>query len=189
MTQARDQAILAALPAFGQLGWTEAALRQGAGANADLLFPGGPADMVEAYIALADRRMVAQAAPDLPALGLAKRVRHLIATRLSQSAPEKPAIRRAMAVLARPGNTATALRCTANTVDTIWHAAGDTSADFSWYTKRAILAGVYTSTLVFWLGPAASEDATLDFLDRRLAGVAKLGRLRKRLTPARPLAT
>ena len=36
--------------------------------------------------------------------------------------------------------------CTARTVDAIWHAAGDRSADFSWYTKRAILAAVYAAT-------------------------------------------
>ena len=40
--------------------------------------------------------------------------------------------------------------CTARTVDAIWHAAGDRSADFSWYTKRAILAAVYTATVLYW---------------------------------------
>ncbi len=39
----------------------------------------------------------------------------------------------------------------ARTVDAIWHAAGDRSADWSWYSKRAILAGVYGATLLFWL--------------------------------------
>ena len=74
-----------------------------------------------------------------------------------------------------------ALRCAARTVDAIWHAAGDSSADFSWYTKRAILAGVYGATLLFWLGRHDEDDAAaLAFLDRRLAGVAAIGRARRR---------
>ncbi len=76
---------------------------------------------------------------------------------------------------------AAAARCTTRTADAIWHAAGDRSADFSWYTKRAILTGIYTSTLLFWLHDGSEADAaTLAFLDRRLAGVGELGRLRRR---------
>lgn len=38
-------------------------------------------------------------------------------------------------------------------VDDIWYWAGDRSTDFNWYTKRALLAGIYTSTgLLIW-GP------------------------------------
>jgi ubiquinone biosynthesis protein COQ9 len=68
----------------------------------------------------------------------------------------------------------------AATVDAIWHAAGDMSADFSWYTKRGILAGVYSSTLLYWLGDTSDEDeATLAFLDRRLETVGQIGKARK----------
>ncbi len=70
-------------------------------------------------------------------------------------------------------------------MDAIWHAAGDRAADFSWYTKRATLAGVYTATLLFWLRDTSEEDAdTLAFLDRRLAGVGKIGAVRRRLERA-----
>jgi ubiquinone biosynthesis protein COQ9 len=70
-------------------------------------------------------------------------------------------------------------------VDAIWHAAGDRSADFSWYTKRAILAAVYSATVLYWLRDASEEDeATLAFLDRRLAGVGRIGRLRGRAEAA-----
>lgn len=170
----------AALDAFLAVpfdGWTIPALRQAAGPDADLLFPGGAIDMVEAYCDLADRRMVSPSA----SLRLPDRVRAVITARLAHAEPHKDAIRRAMAVLAvHPG---TAGRCTARTVDAIWHAAGDRSADFSWYTKRAILAGVYGSTLLFWLRDFSFDSAdTLAFLDRRLAGVGRIGRMRGRAT-------
>jgi ubiquinone biosynthesis protein COQ9 len=134
----RDDAILAMLPAVPDLGWSAASLRQTAGPDADLLFPGGAAEMVEAYVGLANRRMVEGAAPVLPTQRLSQRVRTLIATRLAQAEREKEAVRRALAVLALPGNMPVSLRTTAQTVNTIWRAAGDTSTDFSWYTKRAI---------------------------------------------------
>jgi ubiquinone biosynthesis protein COQ9 len=176
----RDDAILAMLPAVPDLGWSAAALRQTAGPDTDLLFPGGAADMVEAYVDFANRRMVEGAAPVLATQRLSQRVRTLIATRLAQAEPEKEAVRRAMAVLAAPGNVRVSLRTTSQTVNTIWRAAGDTSADFSWYTKRAILAGVYGSTLLFWLSPGADGAGTLAFLDRRLANVAAIGRMKRR---------
>jgi ubiquinone biosynthesis protein COQ9 len=184
----RDSALAATLPHVPELGWTMAALRQGLRdtggdpADAELLFPGGGIAMIEAFADLTDRRMQAEAeALDLPALRLPARVRALIALRLRLLAPDKAALRRAAGKLALPGRKAVALRCTARTVDAIWHAAGDSSADFSWYTKRAILAGVYGSTLLFWLSRHDEDDsATLAFLDRRLAGVAAIGRARRR---------
>ena len=41
-------------------------------------------------------------------------------------------------------------------VDDIWYWAGDRSTDFNWYTKRALLAGIYTST-----GPTMWEGGKL----------------------------
>jgi len=181
--EARFAAIEAALPFIETHGWTAKALRLGAGAEADLLFPGGPADMVAAYIALADRRMVEATAPIIGNLKLSQRVRALIAARLRQAEPERAAVRRALGVLALPGNAVAAARTLAGTVDAVWAAAGDRSADFSWYTKRAILASVYTSTLLFWLNAGSDHEATLAFLDRRLEGVARIGKLRRRLMP------
>ena len=176
---ARDAAILAALPHVADLGWAPQALAA-AVPGINLLFPGGAADLVEAYIDLMDRRMVENAAAHLPAQRLSQRVRTLIATRLSLAAAEKPAVRRAALLLANPLHAGLAARCTARTVDAIWHAAGDTSADFSWYTKRAILAGVYGSTLFYWMNDSTSMEAALAFLDRRLAGVARIGKIRAR---------
>ena len=157
-------------------GWTVAALRQAAGPDADLLFPGGPVDMVEAWCDGADRRMEASA----PAEGrVSDRVRTLIAGRLAEAGPQREAVRRGLAVLAT--DPAASARTLARTVDTIWHAAGDRSADWSWYSKRAILSGVYGSTLLYWLRDDSEGDAaTLAFLDRRLAGVGRISRLRRK---------
>lgn len=180
----RDAAIEALLPNVPFDGWTLAALRSAAGPDADLLFPGGVPDMIEAYCDLGDRWMERDA-PGVKALRLSDRVRGIIALRLQQNRPHKEAVRRALAVLAMPANAALAVRCTARTVDAVWYAAGDGSADFSWYTKRLILGGVYGATLLFWLGDSSEGDErTLAFLDRRLAGVGRMGRMRRRVDAA-----
>jgi ubiquinone biosynthesis protein COQ9 len=182
----RDAAILGMVPHVPFDGWTKRALREGvadAGLpadEADLLFPLGTVDMIETFCDLADRRME-DAAASLPETKLSARVRAVIALRLAQNRPYKEAIRRGLAVLVLPQNARAAAGCTARTVDAIWHAAGDRSADFSWYTKRAILAAVYSATMLYWLRDPSEDDAeTLAFLDRRLAGVGRIGRVRGR---------
>jgi ubiquinone biosynthesis protein COQ9 len=166
-------------------GWTMTALRRGAGPDADLLFPNGAGEMIEAWCDLADRRMEAGAAQlGLEAMRLPERVRAVIALRLSQNRPAREAVRRAAAVLGLPGHAGLAARCTARTVDAIWHAVGDRAADFSWYTKRATLAAIYTATMLYWLRDTSEDDAaTLAFLDRRLAGLGRITRLRRRFRP------
>lgn len=178
----RDAAIEAVLPHVPFDGWTRTALRH-AGPDADLLFPGGAADLVEAFCDFADRRMEQEAAGlNLAGEKLPARVRVVIALRLSQIRPHREAMRRATALLALPMNVRLAARCTARTADAIWHAAGDRSTDFSWYTKRAILASIFGATILYWLRDGSEDDAaTLAFLDRRLAGVGRIGRVRRRV--------
>lgn len=188
-SEERDAAVVAMLPHVPFDGWTRRSVRMGladTGAepdDAELLFPGGAADMIEAFCDLADRQMEVAAESLDPGLRLHQRVRAVIALRLEQNRGNKEAIRRALALLALPLHARLAARCTARTVDAIWHAAGDTSADFSWYTKRLILTAVYGATLLYWLRDSSEDgNATLAFLDRRLADVGRIGSLRARAT-------
>ncbi len=197
-SEERDVAIDALVLRVPGEGWTMRALRGalkdlgGDPDDAPLLFSGGAADMVETFIDLTDRRMAG--AIDAPALATKKlpaRVRDIIAGRLRLIQPHKDAVRHALAVMASPRDPGLAVRCTARTVDEIWHLAGDRAADFTWYTKRAILTGVYGATLLYWLRDYDEDNAaTLAFLDRRLAGVATIGKTRRaiesRLARLRP---
>jgi len=184
----RDQAIKAALPHVPSLGWTRAALSAGLTdlgrdpLEQDWLFPRGPVEAVEAWCDLADREMAAQAeAEDLASLKIPRRIRRVVLIRLEQATPDREAVRRALGLQSLPWNLASAARTVARTADAMWAAAGDTSADFSWYTRRATLAAVYGATLAFWLQDD-SEDfvATKGFLDRRLAGLARFQRMKRK---------
>jgi ubiquinone biosynthesis protein COQ9 len=71
-----------------------------------------------------------------------------------------------------------AAECLYRTVDAIWYAAGDTATDFNFYTKRGLLAAVYSSTLLYWLDDTSEDSAkTWAFLDRRIAEVMKVPRM------------
>lgn len=190
--EARDAAIRAILPHVPALGWTRRAIGAGladaamAPEDAEFLFPRGPVSAVEAWIDLTDREMVREAG-GLEGLRTPGRVRALVAARLRLSAPHKEALRQAMALLALPWNAPAGLRSAARSVSAIWYAAGDRSADFSWYTRRASLGAVYGATLAFWLRDESEDEGpALAFLDRRLADLARLTQCRRR--PAGPRA-
>jgi ubiquinone biosynthesis protein COQ9 len=185
----RDALIEALLPLVPAQGWTMAAARAAAPAagldpqDVPMLFPRGPAELVEAWCDLADRRMAeAAAAIDFAGRRAPDRVRAVIAARLALMRPHKEAVRRAVGLLALPVNAGASTRTLARTASAIWYAAGDSAVGFDWYTKRATLAAVYSATLLAWLTDPSDDDrATLAFLDRRLADVGRIGQLRKRL--------
>ena len=52
----------------------------------------------------------------------------------------------AMALMAYPPVLPTSLETLSLMVDDMWYCAGDKSTDANWYSKRALLAAVYTST-------------------------------------------
>ncbi|MBP0443738.1 COQ9 family protein [Roseomonas sp. SSH11] len=181
----RDAAIRATLPHVPRLGWTTAALEAGlrdAGqepAAHRWLFPRGPVGVVEAWIDLRDREMEDMAArEDLLALRIPARIRRLIEIRLRAAEPQREALRRATALLALPWNAGVAARSLGRTADAIWAAAGDSSADISWYTRRASLAAIYAATMAYWLREPGGVPAALEFLDRRLEGLARMQRRR-----------
>lgn len=162
-------------------GWSRETLRRALedlGEPAEMLasaFPRGVTGAIEAWCRLADVDMErAAAAEDLAARRTPERIRRIVELRLRAVEPDREAVRQAAALLALPWNLPVALRCTAHTVSAMWYAAGDRSADFSWYTRRATLAAVYAATLAYWLSPRAPEmEEVLAFLDRRLADLQR----------------
>ena len=183
----RDAALDRLLAAgLGADTWRLLSLRDAAGPDADLLFPGGPLEMIEAHVDLADRRLAAFAAETglrdgSPSLG--RRVRTLVLHRVAFDRAHRDATRRAVALLSLPGHGATATRILARTADTIWRGAGDRSTDFSWYTRRATLGAVHAATVLYALGAGRTDAEIEGFLDRRLVPLAALGRWRRRALP------
>ena len=183
-SEARDRALRAMLPIAAEEGWNWSTVRAGLAASgedpalAESHFPGGPAEAVAAWADLADRDMeAAAAAEDLAALRTPRRIRRVVDLRFAAAAPHKRALRRAVSLLALPWNAGLALQVTARTASAMWYAAGDSSADFSWYTRRASLGAIYAATLAYWLRDDDPDTGdAMAFLDRRLADLARLQR-------------
>lgn len=179
----RQELLTAVLPHVGFDGWSEAALRAAAkdldvdpalAANA---FPGGGAELVAAYSAEIDRRTL-EALESLPLdeMKVREKIFAGVMTRLELLEPDKEAARRALTFLALPFNAPLAAKLLYRTVDALWYAAGDRATDYNFYSKRALLAGVYSSTLLFWLNDSSEDHAaTRAFLERRITEVLKIG--------------
>ena len=137
------------------------------------LFPDGPLSLIEYYSTSLDEVMGDKLAQvDLPKLKVRQRIKVAVLTRLALLAPHKEAARRAAALMTLPMHAGRAAKMMYRTVDAMWRAAGDTSTDFNFYTKRGILAGVYGSTLARWFADTGEDEtATEAFLDARIENV------------------
>ncbi|MDJ1305109.1 MAG: COQ9 family protein [Candidatus Midichloria sp.] len=144
---------------------------------ASVLFPGGINDFFEYYIEEIDREMLSVYKNSIsPNMKVHQRIRQCVISRIEVLARNKSVVTRGLAFLAMPINYALSLRVLWKTVDLIWYEAGrDQSTDFNYYTKRALLAGVYSSTILYWINDE-SEDftKTIGFLDRRLEDIHKI---------------
>lgn len=83
---------------------------------------------------------------------------------------------KALALMALPRYIPPSVHELALLVDEIWFLADDKSVDTSWYTKRASLAAVYSSTEVFMTQDTSRDFVETEaFLERRLQDVRRVG--------------
>jgi ubiquinone biosynthesis protein COQ9 len=170
-------------------GWTRAAMAAASrrlelpDGEADRLFPGGPVQILTYVSERADRRTVEDMEKEGVAdLKIRDRIKAAVRIRLERHTGDHESARRALALLALPLNAGLGLKLLYKTVDAMWYAAGDTSTDFNFCTKRATLAGVYSSTLLYWLNDRSDgSEATWAFLDRRIDDVMKIEELKSRV--------
>ena len=188
----REAVLAAALPHAAFDGFTDQVLQK-AGAQAGVskdelarLFEGGPISLVEFYSTWADAKMEERlAAADLKAMKIRERIAAAVKARLAVLAPDKEAARRAAALLSLPMHAALGARLVYRTVDAMWRAAGDTSTDFNFYTKRGILAGVYGSVLVRWFNDTGEDEKSTEaFLDARIENVMQFEKFKAKAKEA-----
>jgi len=171
-------------------GWNETALVAAAemvGCDIDiarLAFAGAkPMDMVAAWIASVDQAMEAEWPGErLATMKIRDRIRALVGFRLEAVAHIDEAVRRALAVMAQPQNVRRSLKLGWGSADIMWRLAGDSATDYNHYTKRAILAGIYSATLAVFVNDESEGKAdTYAFLDRRIDGVMKFEKVKAQI--------
>ena len=183
------------LPAHAAFdGWTAEALEQAAAsagidpAIARLAFPGGAADMIDAWFASVDTAMLDHLPPEvLAAMKVRDRITALVQARLKIVAADIEALRRALAVLALPQNLARAVRLDWRAADAMWRAAGDIATDFNYYSKRTILGTVYAATVIAMM--ADDSEGRVDtqaFLERRIGNIMQFEKFKARFSHSSP---
>lgn len=188
----KDRILEAALPHAAFDGWSKRTLLNAAAdveidrATAGRLFPQGGDSLLAWLDDWADRQMTqAAAGVDLAALPVRKRVAKVLRARFELLAPHREAIRKAISARAMPYSVASGGRALWRTADLVWELVGmpaGPAEGWSWYTRRASLAGVLVATTLYWLDD--SSDGLVDswaFLDRRIEDVIRIGKLRARI--------
>ncbi|WGW05348.1 COQ9 family protein [Tropicibacter oceani] len=161
-------------------GWSEpsfAAAIEDAGVDpvvARSLFPRGAVDLAVAYHKAGDAEMLRRIeAADLSEMRFRDKVAFAVRARI-EAVDDREVVRRGTALFALPMHAVDGAKLIWGTADAIWNALGDSSRDFNWYTKRATLSAVYSSTVLYWLGDESPENtATWEFLDRRIEDVMR----------------
>jgi len=182
---AEAQALAEALKLAPAMGWTwRMAYAAGAAAGfskgeTELLLPAGQRDLAALWSRACDAAaMSALEGVDPRALKVRERIRRGALGRLEAAMAHEAATGRWTGYLALPTNAGLGLRLAWESADVIWRWAGDTATDANHYSKRALLAGILTGTLLVRL--AAGEAAAEAHLDRRIANVMTFERLKSR---------
>lgn len=182
---AADRVLDAALMHVAFDGWSDATFRGAvadSGVDAGLakaLFPRGGVDLAIAFHKRGDALMRQRLAEtDLSALRFRDKITTAVRLRL-EVVDDREAVRRGTTLFALPMHAADGARLIWGTADAIWSTLGDTSRDINWYTKRATLSGVYSATVLYWLGDdSPGHQATWDFLDRRIEDVMRFEKVK-----------
>jgi ubiquinone biosynthesis protein COQ9 len=167
-------------------GWSPEAVRlaaEQAGVDPDiarLAFKDDAVQMIDAWFRAVDHGMAARLPVEaLAAMKIRERITELVWARVQIVAPDREALRRALAILALPQNALAAARMGWRAVDLMWRLAGDKATDFNHYTKRMTLGAVYASTILALLDDDTPDlTATRAFLERRIENVMQFERLK-----------
>ncbi|MEM6622456.1 MAG: COQ9 family protein [Pseudomonadota bacterium] len=187
IAEARSRLLEAMLPHVAFDGWSQTSLNEAVAETgvepglAKLAFPRGGVDMALAFHRAKDDELlvVLEGSGGVQSMRIRDRITHCVRRRIELVSDDREAVRRGATLFALPIHAPEGARAMWETADKIWTLCGDTSTDYNWYTKRAILSGVYSSTVLFWLG---DEDptgrATWDFLDRRIDDVMQFEKVK-----------
>ena len=196
MSEPKDQLLDAALPHVPFDGWSPATFKLAVTDSgldptvARAVCPRGAVDLAVAYHKRGDAEMLAQlAAADLSELRFRDRIAKAVQLRL-EVIEDKEAVRRGTTLFALPPYAPDGAKLVWGTCDAIWNVLGDTATDYNWYTKRATLGGVYSSTVIFWLGDnSEGHEATWSFLDRRIDNVMQIEKIKATVQKSPTLST
>ena len=144
----------------------------------NLLFPGGKNDFLQFVLEQLNIDLENYCKKlDLIRLPVHKRIRKILLSKIYIMDKEKKFYKKIFLSLLIPKKKFSLPIKLYKSVDQIWFIAGDTSVDFNFYTKRLILAGIYSRVIFFFFN---NNNQTLleDLLDSSLKRVSKIPELK-----------
>jgi ubiquinone biosynthesis protein COQ9 len=169
------------------MGWSQACLEQAVvdtgfkSQDAVRAFQGSLDRALAHYFRKMDQEMADKLSlMDLSSLKVRDRIATAVMVRLRLCADHREAEKKIFMYLAVPLRQPLGMQALAQSVDLMWYAAGDTATDFNYYSKRFLLAGVYSSTLWYWLDDNSPQQIkTQAFLNRRLDEVMMIPQVKR----------
>lgn len=191
----KEQLLDAALMHVAFDGWSEATFKAAVSDTgmdptvARAVCPRSAVDLAVAYHKRGDQQMIDRMkAENMTEMKFSAKVAAMVRFRL-EAATDKEAVRRGTTLFTLPQYAPEGAKLVWGTADAIWAALGDTSEDVNWYTKRATLSAVYSSTVLFWLGDTSEGHAeTWAFLDRRIENVMQIEKVKAQVNSSPTLS-
>ena len=147
----------------------------------NLLFPDGKNDLLQFALEQLNIDLENYCKKlDLIRLPVHKRIRKILLSKIYIMDKEKKFYKKIFLSLLIPKKNFSPPLKLYKSVDQIWFIAGDTSVDFNFYTKRLILAGIY-SRVIFFFFNNNNQKLLEDLLDSNLKRVSKIPELKTKL--------
>ncbi|XP_074067347.1 ubiquinone biosynthesis protein COQ9, mitochondrial [Macrotis lagotis] len=193
--QLQHRILTAALEFVPSHGWTPEAIAEGAqtlglSSAAAGMFGNDGSELILHFVTQCNAKLntVMEEEQKLVQLGQAEKrktdqfLRNAVETRLRMLIPYIEHWPRALGTLMLPHNIPASLNLLTSMVDDMWHYAGDQSTDINWYTRRAVLAGIYNTTeLVMMQDSSPDFEDTWRFLENRINDAMNMGHTAKQV--------
>ena len=147
----------------------------------NLLFPEGNKDLLKNFLEQLNIELQQYCKSiDLIRLPLHKRIRKILLCKIEIMNKEKNFYKKIFLKSLLPNRTISLSKQLYKSIDQIWYLAGDTSVDFNFYTKRLILAGIYSRVVLFFFNNN-NQNELENLLDLNLKRVAKIPELKSKI--------
>lgn len=142
-----------------------------------VLFSEGISYFTEYFYNLLDQEMTHKFLANNTYVKISDKIIYLVELKLESYSLHKEAIRSLARYNLLPQNFCTAQKQLWRSCDQIWYLAGDASTDYNYYTKRALLAAIYSSTLLYWLDDTSEDyQDTKSFLRRKIKNIGSINK-------------
>ncbi|XP_042294050.1 ubiquinone biosynthesis protein COQ9, mitochondrial [Sceloporus undulatus] len=193
--QLQNRILTAALEFVPTHGWTSDAIAEGAkslglSVAAAGLFHNDGSELILHFVSQCNSKLseLLEEQHKLVQLGQAEKkktdqfLKDALEARLRMLIPYIEKWPQAISVLLLPHNIPASLNLLTSMVDDMWHYAGDQSTDINWYTRRAVLAGIYNTTELVMIQDSSPDfEDTWAFLQNRIADAMNMGHTAKQV--------